>query len=66
MKQFDEKGVVSLLKKLVETPSPSGYTERVMEVIQAELNDMERLSRKRIKVPLLQLLKGKMIHVIVS
>ena len=37
-KIFDEKWTIDLLKKLVETPSPSGYTGKVMEVIAKELS----------------------------
>lgn len=37
---FDEKRIVKLLKRLVETPSPSGYTEKVMKLIEKELGDI--------------------------
>ncbi|WOV86289.1 M42 family metallopeptidase [Sporosarcina oncorhynchi] len=59
VKQFDEQGVVSLLKRLVETPSPSGYTERVMDVIQAELNDIGTTFKKTNKGALIATVKGK-------
>ena len=35
---FDEQYTINLLKKLVETPSPSGYTSRVMKLISEELS----------------------------
>lgn len=53
MKQFNEKRTVTLLEKLVKTPSPSGFTDKVMQVIREELTS--------IKVPFVQTNKGAII-----
>lgn len=53
MKQFNEKRTVTLLEKLVKTPSPSGFTDKVMQVIREEL--------KSIKVHFVQTNKGAII-----
>ncbi|MET1015106.1 MAG: M42 family metallopeptidase [Paenisporosarcina sp.] len=37
---FNEKETIELLKKLVETPSPSGYTNEVMKVISSYLDEL--------------------------
>ncbi|CAM3096572.1 M42 family metallopeptidase [Filibacter tadaridae] len=37
---FHEKRTIDLLKRLVETPSPSGYTDKVMKLITKELGEM--------------------------
>jgi putative aminopeptidase FrvX len=37
---FNEKETVEILKKLVETPSPSGYTKEVMNVISSFLDEL--------------------------
>lgn len=53
MKQFNEKRTVTLLEKLVKTPSPSGFTDKVMQVIREELTS--------IRVPFVQTNKGAII-----
>ncbi|MEZ7171214.1 M42 family metallopeptidase [Sporosarcina sp. OR05] len=53
MKRFNEKRTVKLLEKLVKTPSPSGFTDKVMQVIREELTS--------IKVPFVQTNKGAII-----
>ena len=40
MSKFNEKGTIDLLKRLVETPSPFGFTEKVMQVITEELSSI--------------------------
>ncbi|MDX1702630.1 MAG: hypothetical protein R3250_18510, partial [Melioribacteraceae bacterium] len=37
---FNEKETIDILKKLVETPSPSGYTNEVMKVISTFLDEL--------------------------
>lgn len=59
MKQFNEQEVVGLLKRLVETPSPSGYTERVMDVINAEMDAIGATVQKTNKGALIATVKGK-------
>ncbi len=54
---FNEKHTVDLLQRLVEIPSPSGYTENVMELIAKEFDAIGVPHRKRIKGRLLQQLK---------
>lgn len=53
MKHFNEERTLALVKKLVETPSPSGFTEKVMNVIIEEF--------KRIGVAFSQTNKGAVI-----
>lgn len=53
---FDEKSTLSLLKKLVETPSPSGFTKNIMAFIANEL--------KAIGVPFKKTNKGAVIATI--
>lgn len=38
--RFQKEKTVALLKKLVETPSPSGYTKDVLALVQEEFNDI--------------------------
>ena len=57
---FDENRIVELLKRLVETPSPSGYTEKVMKLITSKkFNEIGVSYKKQIKVQSLQRLKGR-------
>lgn len=37
---FNERETIDILKKLVETPSPSGYTSEVMKVISSYLDEL--------------------------
>jgi len=37
---FNERETIDILKKLVETPSPSGYTNEVMKVISSYLDEL--------------------------
>ncbi|WP_394188643.1 M42 family metallopeptidase [Paenisporosarcina quisquiliarum] len=37
---FNERETINILKKLVETPSPSGYTNEVMKVISSYLDEL--------------------------
>lgn len=37
---FDEKRIIDLLQRLVETPSPSGYSEQVMALIAKEIDHL--------------------------
>lgn len=56
MVKFHEKNTLALLKKLVETPSPSGYTTDVMNIIENEF--------KQIGVPYIKTNKGAVIATI--
>ncbi|QTD42503.1 M42 family metallopeptidase [Sporosarcina sp. Te-1] len=56
---FDEKRVLDLLKRLVETPSPSGYTSEVMGLIAAEFEKMEVPFIKTNKGAVIATLEGK-------
>ena len=38
--EFKEKDTVSLLKQLVEIPSPSGYTKEIMDFMEQFLKDI--------------------------
>ncbi|MBD7983340.1 M42 family metallopeptidase [Sporosarcina sp. Sa2YVA2] len=59
MQQFNEKNVVALLKKLVGTPSPSGYTHRVMDVIKDELKAVGATYKQTNKGAIIATVKGK-------
>ncbi|MBB4824126.1 putative aminopeptidase FrvX [Sporosarcina luteola] len=56
---FDEKHVLDLLKRLVETPSPSGFTNEVMAVIAAEFEKMGVPFKKTNKGAVIATLEGK-------
>ncbi|MCG3087440.1 M42 family metallopeptidase [Sporosarcina cyprini] len=56
---FDEKSVVALLKRLVETPSPSGYTNEVMQLIASEFEKMGVPCKKTNKGAVIATLEGK-------
>lgn len=56
---FDEKGIVDLLKRLVETPSPSGYTEKVMKLIEKELDDIGVTYKKTNKGAVIATIEGE-------
>lgn len=56
---FDEKTVVALLKRLVETPSPSGYTNDVMKLIASEFEKMGVPFKKTNKGAVIATLEGK-------
>ena len=55
---FDEKQIVTLLKRLVETPSPSGYTQKVMELIEQELSDIGVSYKKTNKGAIIATIEG--------
>ncbi|MER2089319.1 MAG: M42 family metallopeptidase [Sporosarcina sp.] len=55
---FDEKQTIGLLKKLVETPSPSGYTEKVMKLIAEELDDISVPYKKTNKGAIIATIEG--------
>jgi len=57
-KRYDEKWTLSLLQKLVETPSPSGYTGRVMKLIQAELDALKVVYKKTNKGAIIATIEG--------
>ncbi|MBE1557063.1 M42 family metallopeptidase [Sporosarcina limicola] len=55
---FDEKRTINLLKRLVETPSPSGYTEKVMALITKELDEIGVSHLKTNKGAVIATIKG--------
>ena len=55
---FDEKRIVELLKRLVETPSPSGYTEKVMNLIEKELDNIGMTYTKTNKGAIIATIEG--------
>ncbi|MFD1929067.1 M42 family metallopeptidase [Sporosarcina siberiensis] len=57
-KNYDEKWTLSLLQKLVETPSPSGYTGRVMKLIQMELDALKVDYKKTNKGAIIATIEG--------
>lgn len=57
-KNYDEKWTLSLLQKLVETPSPSGYTGRVMKLIQTELDALKVDYQKTNKGAIIATIEG--------
>lgn len=59
MYQFNEERTTVLLKKLVETPSPSGYTEQVMKVIREEFEDIGVPYKMTNKGAIIATVKGK-------
>lgn len=59
MYQFNEERTTGLLKKLVETPSPSGFTEKVMKVISNEFEDIGVPYKKTNKGAIIATVKGK-------
>lgn len=59
MYQFNEERTTGLLKRLVETPSPSGFTEKVMKVISNEFEDIGVPYKKTNKGAIIATVKGK-------
>ncbi|WP_438316587.1 M42 family metallopeptidase [Sporosarcina sp. FA9] len=59
IKKYDEKWTLSLLQKLVETPSPSGYTGRVMKLIQNELDALKVDYKKTNKGAIIATIEGE-------
>lgn len=57
--KFHEKETVALLKKLVETPSPSGYTTDVMNIIENEFKKIGVSYIKTNKGAVIATIKGK-------
>ena len=55
---FDEKRIVELLKRLVETPSPSGYTEKVMELVTKEMDGIGVAHKKTNKGAIIATIEG--------
>ena len=56
---MDEKRTIQLLKKLVETPSPSGFTGQVMKLISEELSDIGVNYKKTNKGAIIATIVGK-------
>lgn len=59
MYQFNDERTTGLLKRLVETPSPSGFTEKVMKVISNEFEDIGVPYKKTNKGAIIATVKGK-------
>lgn len=59
MKCFNEKRTVAILEKLVKTPSPSGYTDKVMQVIREELTSMAIPFKQTNKGAIIATVNGK-------
>lgn len=55
---INEEYVVSLLKQLLDTPSPSGYTGKVMELIEAEADKLGVPCKRNAKGGAILTLKG--------
>ena len=55
---FNEKHTVDLLQRLVEIPSPSGYTENVMELIAQEFDAIGVPHRKTNKGAIIATIEG--------
>ncbi|WP_339249370.1 M42 family metallopeptidase [Sporosarcina sp. FSL W8-0480] len=59
MYQFNEARTTELLKRLVETPSPSGFTDKVMKVISDEFKDIGVPFKRTNKGAIIATVKGK-------
>lgn len=59
MKHFNEERTLALVKKLVETPSPSGFTEKVMNVIIEEFKHIGVAFSQTNKGAVIATVKGK-------
>lgn len=57
--KMDEQRTIELLKKLVETPSPSGYTGQVMKLIAEELADIGVNYKQTNKGAIIATIEGK-------
>jgi len=55
---FNEKGIINLIRKLVETPSPSGYTMNVMELIIKQFEDIGITYKKTNKGAVIATIEG--------
>ncbi len=56
---FNEKKVVALLERLVNTPSPSGYTTDVMELISQQLTAIDVPFKKTNKGAIIATIEGE-------
>ena len=54
-----KNGLLDLLKRLVETPSPSGYTGKVMELIAKELECIGVTYKKTNKGAVIATIEGE-------
>lgn len=59
LKNFRKDETIALLKKLVETPSPSGYTKDVMKIVAEEFERMGVTYRKTNKGALIATVEGE-------
>lgn len=50
---------ISVLDKICNTPSPSGFTDRVMDIVEKELSDLEVFSFRTRKGALIATIPGK-------
>lgn len=55
---YDEKRTIELLRNLVETPSPSGYTSKVMDLIAKELDKIGIIYNKTNKGAVIATIEG--------
>jgi len=58
-KPFKEKETVQLLQKLVEIPSPSGYTKEIMQFMSSILDELHVPYKKTNKGALIATIEGK-------
>lgn len=56
---FHEEQMIALLKRLAETPSPSGFTGQIMKLIQQELDELGIPYKKTNKGAVIATLAGK-------
>ena len=56
---FKEKETIQLLQKLVEIPSPSGYTREIMRFMSSILDDLQVSYQKTNKGALIATIEGQ-------
>lgn len=57
--QINEQYTLDLLKKLLETPSPSGYTHHIMELMEAETKSLDTAYERNAKGGLIITMPGE-------